>query len=176
LAFLLAAEVVAATAAVSESALIYCARNRNMMISLAMIALQAVMTVALIVFMQNEGWRPMVVATGPAVALLLALGFAAIVKSRLLGRLLEARVSGWRWALIWAAAAAAVVGWLFTLLPASLEWLELLAGIPAILLAFGLVIWTKGFGTEDRELFRMRKSEIEELSLPDPSVGGDAPR
>jgi len=176
LAFLLAAEVVAATAAVSESALIYCARNRNMMISLAMIALQAVMTVALIVFMQNEGWRPMVVATGPAVALLLALGFAAIVKSRLLGRLLEARVSGWRWALIWAAAAAAAVGWLFTLLPASLEWLELLAGLPAILLAFGLVIWTKGFGTEDRELFRMRKSEIEELSLPDPSVGGDAPR
>ena len=37
LAFLLAAEVVAATAAVSEAALIYVARHRNMMISLAMI-------------------------------------------------------------------------------------------------------------------------------------------
>ena len=41
LAFLLAAEVVAATAAVSESALIYCARKRNMVISLAMLVLQA---------------------------------------------------------------------------------------------------------------------------------------
>jgi hypothetical protein len=110
------------------------------------------------------------------VALLLGLGFAAIAKSRLLGLILKARVSGWRWDLLWASAAAVVVGWLFTLLPPSLEWLELLGGIPAILLAFGLVIWTKGFGPEDRELFRMRKDEIEELSLPDPSTGGDAPR
>ena len=176
LAFLLAAEVVAATAAVSESALIYCARNRNMVISLAMIGLQALLTVGLILVMQRQGWPPMAVATGPAVALLLALGFAAVVKSRLLHKLLEAPVAGWRWTLVWASAAAIAVGWLFTLLPASLEWLELLGGIPAILLAFGLVIWTKGFGPEDRELFRMRKEEIEELSLPDPSVGGDAPR
>jgi O-antigen/teichoic acid export membrane protein len=176
LAFLLAAEVVAAMAAVSESALIYCARNRNMIISLAMIGLQALLTVALILVMQREGWPPMVVATGPAVALLLALGFAAVVKSRLLHKLLEAPVSGWRWALVWASAAAVAVGWLFTLLPASLEWLELLAGIPAILLAFGLVIWTIGFGAEDRELFRMRKSEIEELRLPDPGSSAEAPR
>ncbi len=176
LAFLLAAEVVAATAAVSESALIYCARARNMLISLAMISLQAVLTVALIVAMQREGWRPMVQATGPAVALLLALGFAAIVKSRLLHRLLDARVSGWRWALIWASAAGIAVGYFFTLLPPSLEWLELVGGIPAILIAFGLVIWTKGFGPEDRELFRMGKDEIEELRLPDPSTSPDAPR
>jgi O-antigen/teichoic acid export membrane protein len=176
LAFLLAAEVVAATAAVSESALIYCARKRNMLISLVMIALQALMTVGLILVMQSEGWDPMVVATGPAVALLLGLAFAAVVKSRLLHSLLGAPVSGWRWTLIWASAAAIIVGWLFTLLPPRLEWLELIGGIPAILVAFGLVIWTKGFGPEDRELFRMRKDEIEELSLPDPSTGGDAPR
>ena len=176
LAFLLAAEVVAATAAVSESALIYCARHRNMMISLAMIGLQALMTVGLILLMQREGWPPMAVATGPALALLLGLGFAAVAKSQLLGHILKARVSGWRWDLLWASAAAGAAGWLFTLLPPSLEWLELLGGIPAILLAFGLVIWTKGFGPEDRELFRMRKDEIEDLSLPDPSTGGDAPR
>ena len=176
LAFLLAAEVVAATAAVSESALIYCARTRNMLISLAMIALQALMTVGLILFMQREGWPPMYVATGPAVALLLGLAFAAVVKSRLLHRLLGARVSGWRWALIWASAAGVAVGWLFTLLPQSLEWLELLGGIPAILVAFGLVIWTKGFGPEDRELFRMGKDEIEEMRLPDPGSSPDAPR
>ena len=29
--------------------------------------------------------------------------------------------------------------------------------------AFGIVVWTKGFGPEDRELFRLRKSEIEVL-------------
>ena len=40
LAFLLAAEVVAATAVVSEAALIYVARKRNLAISLAMIAVQ----------------------------------------------------------------------------------------------------------------------------------------
>ncbi len=190
LAFLLAAEVVAAMAAVSESALIYCARTRNMLISLVMIVLQAVMTIALIFALERvrtaDLWQIMGLsspgdsgmwqATGPAIALMLALGFAAIVKTRLLHRLLDSPVSGWRWALVWASAAAAAVGWLFTLLPHSLEWLELLAGIPAILVAFGLVIWTKGFGPEDRELFRMRRSEIEELSLPDPSVGGDAPR
>ena len=61
------------------------------------------------------------------------------------------------------------------MLPAHLEWLELIAGIPAILLAFGLVIWTKGFGTEDRELFRMRKSDIEELSIPTPADSPGAP-
>jgi hypothetical protein len=118
----------------------------------------------------------MFVATGPAVALLLGLGFAAVVKSRLLHHLLGAPVSGWRWALIWASAAGVAVGWLFTLLPPSLEWLELLGGIPAILLAFGLVIWTRGFGREDRELFRMSKGEIEELSLPDPGSSPEAPR
>ena len=58
----------------------------------------------------------------------------------------------------------------------SLEWLELVGGIPAILITFGLVIWTKGFGPEDRELFRMRKDEIEELSLPEPTASGDVPR
>ena len=42
-------------------------------------------------------------------------------------------------------------GWLATKLP---EWAELLFGIPAILLAYGAVIWRKGFGPEDRVLFR----------------------
>ena len=161
-----------------------------MAISLAMIVLQALLTVALILAMEDIrtsgiwqsigmgqlGTSEMWQATGPAFALMLALGFAAIVKARFLARLLGHPVSGWRWALIWASGAAIVVGWLFTLLPPSLEWLELVGGIPAILVAFGLVIWTKGFGPEDRELFRMRKDEIEELSLPEPNAGGDAPR
>jgi hypothetical protein len=89
---------------------------------------------------------------------------------------LKSPVSGWRWALIWAAAAAICVGWLFTLLPPRFEWLELVGGIPAILAAFGAVLWFKGFGPEDRELFRMSKDDIEELSLPNPGSSPQAPR
>jgi O-antigen/teichoic acid export membrane protein len=173
LGFLLAAEVVAATAAVSEAALIYCARHRNMGISLAMILFEAGLAAGLILLMRSWCWPIMWQATGPAVALMLSLGLAAIVKSRLLSGILGHPVSGWRWALIWAAGAAMIVGQLVILLP---EWAELVVGIPAILGAFGAVWWFKGFGPEDRELFKMRKHEIEELSLPDPSTGGDVPR
>jgi O-antigen/teichoic acid export membrane protein len=173
LAFLLGAEVVAAMAAVSEAALIYVARHRNMLISLAMITLEAGLAVGLILTMRALRLPVMWQATGPAIALLLALGFAAVAKSRLLCGILGARVNGWRWPLVWAAAAAAVVGYGATLLP---EWAELLFGIPAILVAFGAVLWTKGFGREDRELFRMKKADIEELSIPAPGESPEAPR
>jgi hypothetical protein len=103
----------------------------------------------------------------------LSLGFASIAKSRLLSKILEHPVSGWRWPLIWAAAAAMVVGQIVIRFP---EWAELLFGIPAILASFGAVLWLKGFGPEDRELFRMNKQDIEELSLPDPGASPAAPR
>ena len=160
LAFLLAAEVVAATAAVSEAALIYTARHRNMIISLVMIVLEAGLAAGLILGMRALEWPAMWQATGPAIALSLALAFAAVAKSRLLARILGAPVSGWRWPLVWAAAAAVAVGELIILLP---EWAELVVGIPAILVAFGTVLWVKGFGPEDRELFKMRKADIKEL-------------
>jgi O-antigen/teichoic acid export membrane protein len=175
LGFLLAAEVVAATAAVSEAALIYCARHRNMMISLVMILIEAGLAAGFILLMRSWNWPVMWQATGPALGLMLSLGLAAIVKARLLRSILGHPVSGWRWPLVWAAAGAIVVGWLFTMLPPSLEWLELLAGIPAILAAFGAILWVKGFGPEDRELFRMKKEDIEELSLPDPGSSAEAP-
>jgi len=69
----------------------------------------------------------------------------------LLRHLLGRPINNWRWALVWAAAPAVVVGWLATRLP---EWAELLIGIPAILAAYGAVIWRRGFGPEDRVLFR----------------------
>ena len=77
LAFLLAAEVVAATAVVSEAALVYVARHRNLLISLATLALQAVLSVALILIAQSMGWPPIYYAAAVALALMLALGFAA---------------------------------------------------------------------------------------------------
>ncbi|HET6943098.1 MAG TPA: oligosaccharide flippase family protein [Sphingomicrobium sp.] len=176
LAFLLGAEVVAAMAAVSEAALIYVARHRNMLISIAMLALEAGLAIALILAMRAFQLPVMFQATGPAIALLLALGFAAVAKSRLLYGILGARVNGWRWPLIWAAAAGTVVGWLATFLP---EWAELLFGIPGILVAFGAVLWTKGFKSEDRELFRMKKEDIDELQemeMPAPGTTGDVVR
>jgi O-antigen/teichoic acid export membrane protein len=173
LAVLLFAEVVAATATVSESALIFIARKRNMGLSLAMIVIQGLLSVVLILIAKRLHWSETSQACGPAVALLLALGIAAIAKARLLSHLLSAPVSGWRWELVWAAAAAVVAGQLAILLP---EWLELSVGIPAILVAFGAVLWWRGFSPEDRELFKMRKADIDELRLPDPSTGGDVPR
>lgn len=153
LAFLLAAEVVAATAVVSESALVYIARHRNLMISFAMIGVQALLSVGFIVALQDMGLGSMYVAAGPAAALCVALGLASVLKARLLSRLLGAPVSGWRWALVWAAMLAGVVGYVVTQVP---EWLELLIGIPVILGVYGLVIWRRGFGPEDRALFKMK--------------------
>ena len=161
LGFLLAAEVIAAAAVVSEAALIYVARKRNMLISLVMLALEAGLAAALILIMKGEGFPPAFQATGPAIGLCVALGFASITKSWLLKKQLGAPVSGWRWDLAWATgsglAAGGVVRWL---LP---ETWQLVVGVPLILVAFFAVLWTKGFGPEDRELFRMKKSEVKEL-------------
>ncbi|HEX4738266.1 MAG TPA: lipopolysaccharide biosynthesis protein [Allosphingosinicella sp.] len=173
LAFLLAAEVVAATAVVSEAALVYIARHRNLVISLLMILVQAALTVAIILAIRNLGRSQAYQAAGAALALMLALGLASILKAHLLGRLLNAPVQGWRWSLIWAAAGATIVGFAVTALPHRLEWLQLAIGIPAILATFGAIVWKKGFTREDRALFRMRKGEVDEPTLP-PPLGTDA--
>jgi hypothetical protein len=161
LGFLLAAEVIAATAVVSEAALIYVARKRNMLISFVMLAIEAGLAAALILIMKGEGLPLAFQATGPAIALCVSLGFASITKSWLLKRNLGHPVSGWRWSVVWAAAAGIVVG-----VPARLflsPLLQLIIGIPAILGAFGAVLWTKGFGPEDRELFSLKKAEVRGL-------------
>jgi O-antigen/teichoic acid export membrane protein len=172
LGFLLAAEVVAATAAVSEAALVYVARHRNLMISTLMVTVQAGLTLAFILLIPSLPVPPDRVgafqAAGAAAALMLALGLASILKARLLCRLLDAPVQGWRWPLIWAAAGAVVVGFAFTSLPQSLEWVELTLGIPAILAAFGWIVWMKGFTHDDRVLFRLKKGE--EPALPPPGT------
>lgn len=156
LAFLLLAEVVAATAAVSEAALIYVARHLNLWISMGMILVQILLSFALVLLLRDELHLPVIwQSAAPAIALALALGIASIAKAKLLARLLDAPVSGWRWPLVWASLVAGAVGYLFTRLP---EWAELAFGIPAILLAFGLIIWRFGFTSEDRMLFRFREA------------------
>ena len=164
LAFLLAAEVVAATAVVSEAALVYVARFRNLMVSIGTIGLQAALTVAAMLAVDAYGlpepWR----AAGAALALMVALGVSSLVKAVMLSRILGERVNNWRWPLLWAAAAAIVVGQLVVRMP---EWAELIFGIPAILAVYGWIIWRRGFGPEDRVLFRRSKSMA---TVPSPST------
>jgi O-antigen/teichoic acid export membrane protein len=152
LTFLLIAEVAAATAVVSEAALIYVARIKNLWVSLATIGFQAALTVALMMvakrYHMDEGYY----AAGAAISLMLALTGASIVKGVMLSRILQQRINNWRWALLWAAAPAVVVGWFATRY--TPEWAELAFGVPAILLVYGWVIWHRGFGPEDRVLFR----------------------
>ncbi len=151
LAFLLAAEVVAATAVVAEAALVYVARMRNLSISIATILLQAALTVCAMLLADHYGLSDFYRAAGAAASLMLALGIMSLAKAWLLSSILGHSVNNWRWALVWAIGPAVVVGFLATLLP---EWAELIFGIPAILLTYGWVIWHRGFGPEDRVLFR----------------------
>jgi O-antigen/teichoic acid export membrane protein len=153
LAFLLAAEVAAATSVVSEAALVYMARLRNLWISLGMLAVQAVFSVILIYAVDwseiTGRTRGLFQAAAVALALLLALGLSSLIKVRLLERLLAVPISIWRWPIVGAIAAATAIGFAATYLP---EWAELGLGVPAILGIYGWIVWTRGFGAEDRAL------------------------
>lgn len=157
LAALLTAEVLAAPAVVSEAALVYLARHRNMLLSLGTIGLQAALTLAFILTGREMRLPALYVAALPAVALAIALALGAIAKCLLLARICGARISIWRPSLVIAGLTGTVVGVGFTLLPHDLEWIELVFGIPAILASYCIVVWTVGFGPEDRALFRKRR-------------------
>ncbi|WP_121115476.1 lipopolysaccharide biosynthesis protein [Croceibacterium ferulae] len=160
LAFLLLAEVVAATAVVAESALVYVARLRNLWLSIATIVLQGVLTVGAMLVADSYdlpgSWR----AAMAAGCLMVALAAASLAKATLLGRILGHMVNNWRWALVWAALVATAVGQIAIRLP---EWAELVFGIPMILAAYGLVIWRWGFGPEDRVLFTRKLAKEDEV-------------
>jgi len=152
LAFLLLGEVAAATAVVSEAVLIYIARIQNLLVSLATIALQAILTVGGIQLVTRLGLGELYRDAAAAISLMLALGIASIVKARMLSRLLDQPINNWRWALFPAVASASIAGSLVVyFLP---EWAELILGIPAILGLYCWVLWHKGFGPADRVLFR----------------------
>jgi O-antigen/teichoic acid export membrane protein len=158
LAFLLAAEVAAATAVVSESALVYMARHRNLLISLAMLAVQALVSVGLIQLVDTLPVKPemrgLYQAAAVACGLMISLGLGSIIKARLLSRLLGHPISIWRSALVWAVLAASMLGIIIVSLPPRFEWVELAIGVPALLGLYGWVIWKWGFGPDDRVLFR----------------------
>jgi hypothetical protein len=96
---------------------------------------------------------------------MLSRGKSALVKAIMLSRLLGERINNWRWALVWAAAAALVVGQGVILMP---EWAELAFGIPVLLGVYGWIIWTRGFGPEDRVLFRRKVTQDAHDDAPAP--------
>ena len=153
LAFLLFAEVLASTGAVSETALVYMARHRNLLISAAMLLFQVLLSFALIFAARGVGWRPAWQAACPAVALMVSVALTSLIKARFLSQLLHAPVSPLRWPIVWAAAAGVAVGWLFTRLPPRLEWAELVFGLPAIAAAYLYILWRFAFAEADRALF-----------------------
>ncbi|MCO4090474.1 MAG: lipopolysaccharide biosynthesis protein [Sphingorhabdus sp.] len=161
LAFLLAAEVTAATAVVSESALVYMARHRNLLISLGMLMVQALVSVGLIILVDDLPIKPEHVglyqAAAVACGLTISLGIGSLIKSRLLSHLLGQNIRVWRWPLLIAVAAAALLGFIIVSVPARFEWVELTIGIPAILGLYGWIVWRWGFGPEDRVLFRKKR-------------------
>ena len=161
LAFLLAAEVTAATAVVSESALVYMARHRNLLISLGMLMVQALVSVGLIILVYDLPITPEHVglyqATAVACGLMISLGIGSLIKSRFLSHLLGQPIRVWRWPLLIAVAAAALLGFIIVSVPARFEWVELTIGIPAILGLYGWIVWRWGFGPEERVLFRKKR-------------------
>ena len=159
LAFLLAAEVVAATAVVSEAALIYLARLKNLWLSIATIVLQAVLTIAAMIVADRLGLSEYYRAALAAASLMVALACASLAKALLLSRILGHGVNNWRWSLLLAGAGATLVGQVVVLLP---EWAELAFGMPLILAVYGWIVWKKGFGPEDRVLFRRKITHEED--------------
>ncbi len=153
LVFLLVAEVIAVTGAVSESALVYIARKRNLMISLTVLGIQITLSFGLIYAMRGLRAPSGLQAAGPALALGLALGLGSIAKARLLSRLLGAPVSPFRWSLFLAIGVAALVGSLAT---RWVEWAELIVGVPLIMASYLVVLWRFALGPDDRALFEKR--------------------
>jgi O-antigen/teichoic acid export membrane protein len=154
LGFLLTAEVLASTGTVCESALVYVARHRNLMISLVMLSVQIALSFGLVFAMREADWPIAYQAAGPAVALMVSVTITSAIKAGLLRHILKAPVTGFRWPLVWATLTAILVGSIFTSLPHRYEWTELLIGIPAIAGSYLFELWRWAFGPEDRTLFK----------------------
>ncbi|WNO53846.1 lipopolysaccharide biosynthesis protein [Stakelama saccharophila] len=168
LGFLLWAEVLASTGTVCESALVYTARHRNLMISILMLGFQAALSFVLVFAMRGVGWPTNFQAAGPAVALMVSVTLTSVIKAWVLRRMIGEPVTGWRWQMVAAAAIAIIVGVTATHGP---EWAELIVGLPAILLSYLYVLWRFAFGPEDRKLFaKLPKAEETEVPVAGPAT------
>lgn len=165
---LLVAEIAYVSGAIAESALVYTARHRNLMLSAATLAVQVGLTLAFIPLFRHLFPAPTpdaaVNGIGPAAALIASALFATFVKTRLLRATLGEGVSGWRWPMLLAAGAAFGVGLVVQYYLPS-YW-ELVLGLPAILATYGIVLWYLGFDEGDRLLFAGREKLLKEYERP----------
>ena len=165
---LLAAEVFYVTAAVSEGALVYMARHRNLMASLTALGVQIALTIAFVngfdVLFPGVGENRPVQGIGAALALALAAALASVLKVSLLHHLVPERVSGWRWVFLPAAAITAAAGY------ASMRFLpdfwQLAAGLPALIALYAGIMWFFGFKGPDRLLFSRLSKAAEKTAGP----------
>jgi O-antigen/teichoic acid export membrane protein len=170
LAVLLTVELLAAQAAVAESALIYVARGRNLFWSLVGVGIQIGVSVVLVPRTDMFGG-----GVGAALGLAVSALFLSIVKSRLLAEKLGHPVAGWRWSMLIAGAAGLGTGLVVMRTP---EPIQLSIGLIAILGVYGGIIWRFGFKGADRLLFarQLRKAAESEdealLTPPLPSTTG----
>ncbi|HVJ03662.1 MAG TPA: lipopolysaccharide biosynthesis protein [Sphingomonas sp.] len=165
LCILLVAEVLASTGAVCETALVYMARHRNLMISICVLLLQIALSFAFVAIARAQGWPEHIQAAGPAVALALSLTLGSAAKAIMLRSMLQAPVLSIRPSFFVAIVVAGLVGSAFMSLPHRYEWAELSLGMPAILITFLFVMIKFGFDDEDRALFR-KLPKAEEPTLP----------
>ena len=146
---LLIAEVLAATAAVSEDALVYTSPARNLLLSVLMIGVEGALALILVPLLAPRGAMP--AALGAALALTLALTLGSVLKSRRLHRDLGAPVAGLRWPLLTAALGGLALALPIRMLP---DIAQIAIGIPAVILVYGVILWRWGLKPEDRVLFR----------------------
>ncbi len=144
LVMLLTAELLAAQAAVAESALIYVAPNVNLAWSLAGLAVQIAVSLWLV---------PIYGGVGAAAGLATAALFLSVGKSALLARRLGHSVSGWRWSILAGAVPGFLTGYAVMQLP---EWVQLSVGWLLIVGVFGAILWRWSFKGPDRLLFARR--------------------
>jgi len=141
LTLLLLTELVAASASLSEMALIYARPRANLAISALGIGAQAGLCLLLV---------PRFGAEGAALGLLLSLVLVAFAKQLLLAHDLGAPVALWRWSLLVVAVPTFGFGYALRQLP---ELPQMLVTVPGTLLLFGVLIWHFGFAPADRVLF-----------------------
>ena len=158
--FLLMAEVAASAAVVSEAALIYVARFRNFFVSFAMIGAQIGLSLLYITLLRDAGYGEAYQAAGVAAALATALLLSSLVKVRMVEKIFATRVTIWRWPLMLAVAAGGGIGYGITWLP---ELPAIMLGMPLILGAYGLIIWKRAFGDDDRILFAKAKPTVADV-------------
>ncbi len=145
---LLLAELAASQASIAESALIYTRRNLNLLVSLAALAVEAGVAIALV---------PLWGGAGAAAGLLAAMLVMAILKQILLVRTLGTPVPMWRVSILLCAVPAFLYGWAtLLLLPEAAHMVATGLGVPAI---FFFLMWRFAFTDADKLLVRKAREE-----------------